>query len=103
MQDIEAHLLGDIPNRDIDDLKITAYPTLRSALFKLGKRANYSTLCVAHDEIKNTIFKHPEFVVFGKKMDGVFNKWRTETIAYTKEFDKGLKPKRKYTPFRRTC
>ncbi len=96
LQDIEAHLLGDIPNRDIDDLDNywKVYPTLRSALFKPGTRASYSTLCVAHDEIKNTIFNHPEFTAFGKQMDGVFKKWRAETDAYTRELDKGLKPKK---------
>lgn len=96
LQDIEAHLLGDIPYRDIDDLDNywKVYPTLRSALFKPGKRANYSTLCVAHDEIKNTIFNHPEFTAFGKQMDGVFHQWRTETVAYARELDKGLKPKK---------
>jgi type I restriction enzyme M protein len=67
---------------------------LKSALFKPSTRANYSTLCVAHDDIKNTIFNHPEFTAFGKKMNGVFNKWRTETVAYTRELDKGLKPKK---------
>ena len=96
LQDIEAHLLGDIPNRDIDDLDNywKVYPTLRSALFKSSKRAKYSALCIAHDEIKNTIFNYPEFTAFGKKMNGVFNKWRNETVAYTRELDKGLKPKK---------
>jgi len=96
LQDIEAHLLGDIPNRDIDELDNywKVYPTLRSALFKPGTRANYSTLCVAHDDIKNTIFNHPEFTAFSKQMDGVFNKWRSETVSYTRELDKGLKPKK---------
>ncbi len=96
LQDIEAHLLGDIPHRDIDDLDSywKVYPTLRNTLFKPSKRANYSTLCIAHDDIKNTIFNYPEFTAFGKKMNGVFNKWRTETVAYTRELDKGLKPKK---------
>ncbi|MCP4356392.1 MAG: N-6 DNA methylase, partial [Chloroflexi bacterium] len=35
VQDIEAHLAGDIPNRDIDDLRQywEVYPTLKSTLF----------------------------------------------------------------------
>jgi type I restriction enzyme M protein len=96
LQDIEAHLLGDIPNRDIDDLNTywKVYPTLRNTLFLKNKRANYSALCVASEEIKTTIFNHPEFTIFGKQMDEVFNKWRTETVAYTKALDKGLKPKK---------
>jgi type I restriction enzyme M protein len=96
LQDIEAHLLGDIPNRDIDALSHywKVYPTLRSTLFKASKRTNYSALCIAHEEIKHTIFNHPEFTVFGKKMDEVFKKWKTETVTYTGALDKELKPKK---------
>lgn len=96
LQDIEAHLLGDIPNDDIDDLGNywTVYPTMKSILFKPSKRANYSLLCIARDEIKNTIFHHPEFTAFGKLMDAVFEKWKSETISYAKALDKGLHPKK---------
>ena len=95
LQDIEAHLLGDIPNRDIDDLckYWEVYPTLKSALFKPCKRKNYSALSIAKEEIKNTIFHHPEFTAFSKKMDAVFDKWKKETTAYTKALSKGLHPK----------
>jgi len=95
LQDIEAHLLGDIPNRDIDDLGKywEVYPTLKNTLFKPSKRANYSALNIAKEEIKNTIFHHPEFTAFSKQMDAVFNKWKSETTAYSKTLDKGLKPK----------
>ncbi|MFQ5629809.1 MAG: type I restriction-modification system subunit M [bacterium] len=95
VQDIEAHLLGGIPNRDIDDLGTywEVYPTLRSTLFKPSKRANYSALCIAKEEIKNTIFHHPEFTAFSKQMGAVFNKWKTKTSNYAKALDKGLHPK----------
>lgn len=94
LQDIEAHLLGDIPNRDIDDLQKywDVYPTLKATLFTASERANYSALCIAKEEIKNTIFKHPEFTAFSKKMDSVFNKWRNETIAYAKGLNHALSP-----------
>lgn len=96
LQDIEAHLLGNIPNRDIEGLSHywQVYPTLRSTLFQPSKRTNYSALCIALEEIKNTIFNHPEFTAFGKEMLEVFKKWRTETVAYTQALDKGLKPKK---------
>lgn len=95
LQDIEAHLLGDIPNLDIDDLGKywEVYPTLKSTLFRPSKRANYSALCIAKEEIKNTIFHYPEFTVFSKQMDEVFKQWENETIAYAKGLDKGLHPK----------
>jgi len=95
MQDIAAHLLGGLPNRDIDDLEKywKVYPTLKTSLFTASKRPGYSDLCVAKDEIKNSIFNHPEFTAFGQKMDKVFNQWRTETTQYTKALNKGLHPK----------
>jgi type I restriction enzyme M protein len=96
LQDIEAHLLGDIPNRDIDDLQNywDVYPTLKSTLFASSKRTNYSTLRVVKEEIKNTIFNHPEFTAFSKKMDAVFNKWKNETTTHAKTLTKGLHPKK---------
>jgi len=87
--------IHNIPNRDIDDLGNywKVYPTLKSTLFKPSKRANYSALCIAKNEIKNKIFHHPEFTTFGKQMDAVFEQWKSETIANAKTFDKGLHPK----------
>lgn len=88
LQDIEAHLLGGIPNRDIDDLgnHWEVYPTLKNTLFKASKRKNYSALCIDNEEIKNTIFHHPEFTAFSKKMDAVFGKWKKETAEYANTF-----------------
>jgi len=96
IQDIEAHLLGGIPKRDIEALENywKIYPTLKAGLFKaIDKRPDFYELIIASDEIKNTIFNHPEFTAFGKKMEQVFEQWKTETIAYTKALDKGLRPK----------
>ncbi|MBZ0203658.1 MAG: type I restriction-modification system subunit M [Ignavibacteria bacterium] len=95
IQDIEAHLQGGLPNRDLDNLEDywKVYPTLKSSLFKPSKRANYSDLVTLKEEIKNTIFNHPEFTAFGKKMDLVFSKWKSQTTEYTKSLSKGLHPK----------
>ena len=96
IQDIAAHLLGGIPKRDIDALEHywEVYPSLKKALFKtIDKRPDYYELIIGNDEIKNTIFNHPEFTAFGKQMEQVFEKWKMETIAYTKALDKGLRPK----------
>ena len=96
IQDIEAHLLGGIPKRDIEVLENywNVYPTLKNALYKaIEKRPDFYELNIANEQIKNTIFNHPEFTAFGKKMDKVFNKWKNESIIYTKALDKGLRPK----------
>lgn len=97
IQDIEAHLRGGIPKRDIEALQNywTVYPSLKAELFKLiDERPEYYQLNIAKEEIKNKIFHHPEFIVFGKLMEEVFEKWKTETIAYSRNFEKGLRPKR---------
>jgi len=97
IQDIEAHLLGGIPKRDIEALENywQVYPNLKSLLYKaIENRPNYYELNIPNSEIKNAIFNHPEFTAFGKQMDEVFAQWKKETIAHAKALDKGLRPKR---------
>ena len=96
IQDIEAHLSGGIPKRDIEALENywKVYPSLKNHLFKaIIGRTNYYNLNIANEEIKSTIFNHPEFTAFGKQMEEVFEKWATDIIAYTKALGKGLRPK----------
>ena len=95
IQDIEAHLLGDIPSADIDALENywTVYPTLKTALFGKSARTNYSHLKVGKEEIKQTIFRHPEFLAYSKKMEAVFAKWKKGSTRYLKNLNAGCKPK----------
>lgn len=96
IQDIEAHLLGGIPKRDIEALENywSVYPSLKSHLYKvIDSRPNFYQLNIVHEEIKNTIFNHPEFTAFGIQMNKVFTKWETESTIYAKALDKGLRPK----------
>ena len=48
LQDIEAHLKGGIPNKDIDDLAHywKVYPSIKKLLFSPGDRDGYLTLNV---------------------------------------------------------
>ena len=95
IQDIEAHLLGDIPNADIEALSRfwEVYPNLKSTLFEASERADYSKLKIDKDKIKQSIFDHPEFVAFTKEMDALFNDWKTKSVDYLKSLDIGNKPK----------
>jgi type I restriction enzyme M protein len=95
IQDIEAHLLGDIPTADVDALGEywKVYPTLKNSLFGASERKKYSTMKVEKDAIKDTIFTHPEFVHFQQEMDTIFDQWKTESIAKLKALDTGSKPK----------
>jgi len=95
IQDIEAHLLGDIPNADVEALEDywKVYPNLRAQLFGKSKRAKYSQLKVEKDQIKNTIFNHPEFIQFSEQMDTVFNGWKKRSTKQLKSLTAGFKPK----------
>lgn len=95
IQDIEAHLLGGIPNVDIDALNDywEVYPTLRKSLFKNSSRDKYSSLIVNKDEIKQTIFEHPEFIAFTTMMNSLFTEWREKSTYSLKEMQAGLIPK----------
>ncbi|SDA93056.1 type I restriction enzyme M protein [Algoriphagus alkaliphilus] len=98
IQDIEAHLLGDIPNADIDALEEywNVYPNLRKQLFKDG-RQNYSQLTVEPAQVKSEIFQHPEFVAFSQEMDALFEGWKTKNTQFLKTLTPmasgGQKPK----------
>lgn len=96
IQDIEAHLLGGIPNVDIDALENywKVYPSLKEVLFAKTKRKNYSKLNVAEDKIKETIFSHPEFTAYTKKVNAVFSKWKNRSTETLRNIRTGVKPKK---------
>lgn len=94
IQDIEAHLLGGIPNADIDALQAywDVYPSLKADLFS-EERPGYSKLNIEAADIKSRIFSHPEFVTFSVEMDKLFANWKSKNVEYLKSLTKGLKPK----------
>lgn len=95
IQDIEAHLNGDIPTCDIEDLQNywDVYPTLKTSLFGESKRKGYCTLKIAMEEIKPTIFSHPEFTKYAKTMEATFTTWKEKNTAFLKNQTIGVKPK----------
>lgn len=77
LQDIEGHLKGGIPERDLDAL--AAYwqviPQLRDQLFA-PLRPGYSQLKVAISEIRPTIFSHPQFDEFRQDIEQRHAQWQ---------------------------
>jgi type I restriction enzyme M protein len=96
IQDIEAHLMGGIPNADIEALNEywEVYPSLKSELFEASTREHYSQLKITKDSIKPAIFSHPEFVQFSKEMDDLFTSWKTRNTQFLKTLNIGIKPKK---------
>ena len=79
LQDIEAHLHGGIPERDVDALQAywDVMPNLHSALFA-PQRPGYLQLKVPQAEIKLSIFAHTEFTAFNQTISGLFGVWLNE-------------------------
>jgi type I restriction enzyme M protein len=79
LQDINAHLCGGIPSRDIDDLSRywQVFPSVRAVLFAPHARPGYSTLTVAAGDIKSTIFGHAEFTTFNDTVTTLFASWQS--------------------------
>ncbi|QWE07913.1 type I restriction-modification system subunit M [Polynucleobacter ibericus] len=94
LQDIEGHLRGGIPNRDLDNLKPywDVIPAVRAALFK-EDRPGYSQLNIAAGDIKPAIFGHPEFTTFNAKATKLFADWKAANVSLLKSFDKDGHPK----------
>jgi type I restriction enzyme M protein len=95
LQDIEAHLLGGIPQRDIDALHAywQVFPSLRNTLFEAANRTGYLSLQIAKENIKAAIYQHPEFVSFIEQMNGVFTQWRDDSTIMLKALESGFHPK----------
>jgi type I restriction enzyme M protein len=95
LQDIDAHLRGGIPARDVDALESywQVCPGLRATLFREG-RAGYLDLAVEKAAIRPTIFNHPEFVAFTTDMQAHFDAWRERSAAQLKALQPaGFHPK----------
>ncbi len=96
IQDIEAHLIGGLHDADIDALGQfwDVYPSLKKELFAKSDRKGYSSIKVKDDAIKQTIFAHPEFVAYTKKIDTVFTGWKNKHTPLLKKIDGKTKPKK---------
>ena len=96
IQDIEAHLKGDIPKNDIDDLNQywEVYPNIRQTLFAPSKRKNYESLIVDNSEIKTIIFEHDEFKKYSEKINKTYSEWKKINLSVLIKIKVGTNPKK---------
>lgn len=94
IQDIEGHLKGGIPSRDVDvlDAYWKVCPQLRQALFT-ANRPGYLDLATPKQAIKSAIYEHPEFVAYIADMNGHFAAWRQRVTQTLKNLQSGCHPK----------
>ena len=95
LQDIEAHLMGGIPNADVNALKNywDVLPTIQKQLFKKGSRVGYTEISMAPSSIKQTIYAHPEFIVYTNTVKSLFELWQASHIKQLKSIKVGDHPK----------
>ena len=95
LHDLEAHLEGGIPDRDIDALDPywKVFPSLRPALFTGNGRAGYSEARVETQEVKATILGHEDFALYRTQVMGAFDGWRESHEPLLKDMGKGANPK----------
>jgi type I restriction enzyme M protein len=95
LHDLDAHLNGGIPNRDIDDLAAywTVFPSLREAMFTPGDREGYSEACVETQQVKATILAHEEFATYAASVADIFQQWRNAHEPMLKALKIDDKPK----------
>ena len=88
IQDIDGHLRGGIPERDLNALNDywKVLPSVRGALFESAGRDRYVRLKLPISQVKTTIFAHPEFTKFNQAATKVFADWKQYSIPQLKGF-----------------
>ena len=95
VQDIDAHLNGGIPKRDMDDLGRfwKVLPGLEAELFEPAGRPGYVSLRLPLDDVKETILGHPEFAAYQARLASFFNEWHSSAEPRLQRFGKAGHPK----------
>lgn len=96
IQNIEAHLMGGIPDADIEALHDywQVYPALKKDLFKKAVRKGFTELAVKDSHIQLTIFGHKEFVQYALEINNLITGWVEKNTVYLKKQGAGLHPKK---------
>jgi type I restriction enzyme M protein len=95
LQDIDGHLRGGIPERDLDALGDywQVFPSVRPLLFESAGRPGYSRLKLPVADLKTTIFGHAEFVAFNASINALFERWKKASTPRLRSIAIGDKPK----------
>jgi len=95
LQDIDGHLRGGIPERDLDALADywRVLPGVRTALFESAGRPGYARLKLPLSEVRPAILGHAEFTAFNQTVNQRFAGWRASATKRLTAFGKDGHPK----------
>lgn len=94
IQDIEGHLKGGIPRRDVEGMNKfwEVYPGLKDELFD-PLREGYLELKPEKDAINEVIFSYPEFISYSKELAELFEQWKQAHVESMNAIDEDVRPK----------
>lgn len=95
LHDIDGHLRGGIPERDIEALAPYwhAIDGVQTALFQSAGRPGYAQLKLPLDEVMPAIFGHASFTAFNESVTRLLAKWKETNVPKLKAFDRESLPK----------
>lgn len=95
LQDIDGHLRGGIPERDLNALDAywKVLPSVRGVLFESAGRPGYAHLKLPLTEVKPAILGHTEFAAFQKRATMGFEDWRQATTPRLTGLERDGHPK----------
>lgn len=96
LQDIEAHLKGGVPNRDLDLLSDFwgVMPGVRSALFGPNPREGYSDPLIGPEDVRDAIREHAEFTAFRDTIRTTLKGWADANTPHLTGLGQGDLPKK---------
>jgi type I restriction enzyme M protein len=95
IQNIEAHILGGIPETEIDALETywRQFPSLRNELIKANTRGGFVDLKVSSNEVNSMINSNKEVEKFKKDVHAELEKWITWADPLLAKVDEKSRPK----------
>lgn len=95
LHDLDAHLRGGIPDRDLDALGVywDVFPSLRRTLFVGNGREGYSESRIETGQVKAAILGHGEFRSYQARIAPVLDDWCKAHEAVLKGLESGANPR----------
>ena len=96
LQDLDAHLHGGIPDRDLDALGQywTVLPSLRRTLFEANGRPGYSDPRVEPRQVKGAILGSADFKSYRRRVATIVDAWRETHEQLLRGIEVGALPRR---------
>jgi len=94
LQDLDAHLNGGIPIRDIDALEHfwQVFPSLRKTLFE-PLQEGYVRTTIPSKDVKQAILRHQEYQAFARRILKIYRGWEQAHLKRLNGLANGIDPK----------